>query len=74
MANNDKANFIRILISQARALEASVNRVLNDTTTQPQSRYVSFKQYAIRYNDIAREAEKRSACPTEVSRFTRWRK
>lgn len=58
MANNDKANIVRILISQAKALEASVNRVLNDTTTQPQSRYVSFKQYATRYNDIAREAEK----------------
>lgn len=58
MENNDKANIVRILISQAKALEASVNRVLNDTTTQPQSRYVSFKQYATRYNDIAREAEK----------------
>lgn len=63
MANNDKANIVKILISQARALEASVNRVLNDTTTQPQSRYVSFKQYAIRYNDIAREAEKTFGLP-----------
>lgn len=63
MANNDKANIVRILISQAKALEASVNRVLNDTTTQPQSRYVSFKQYATRYNDIAREAEKTFSLP-----------
>lgn len=63
MASNDKANIVRILISQARALEASVNRVLNDTTTQPQSRYVSFKQYAIRYNDIARETEKSFGLP-----------
>ena len=59
MANSfDTNKEIKLLINQAKALEANVNRTLNDAATEAHSRFVSFKLYAERYNSIAREAEK----------------
>lgn len=60
--NQTKA--IKLLISQAKTLEKNINRALNDSGTDAHSRYVSFKSYAIMYNNIAREAEKALGLPT----------
>lgn len=49
---------LRLLISQVKKLEENIKQVLNDTSIEAPSRYVSFKTYAIRYNQLANEAEK----------------
>lgn len=54
----DKSMALKMLISQAKALEKNVDRTLNDSATEAHSRYVSFKSYAETYNRIARESEK----------------
>lgn len=59
MSNDfDTKKIIKLLISQAKALEKNVDRTLNDSSTPPHSRYVSFKSFAGMYNNIAREAER----------------
>lgn len=63
MGNIDMGKAVNLLISQAQTLEKSVNRVLGDTATQEHSRYVSFKTFASRYNNIARETEKLFGLP-----------
>ena len=63
MGNIDMGKAVNLLISQAKTLEKNVNRALGDTATQEHSRYVSFKVFASRYNDIARETEKLFGLP-----------
>ena len=53
----DYAKAIRMLISQAKTLQKSIELALADTATQPHSRFVSFKTFAEQYNFIAKTAE-----------------
>lgn len=46
-----------LLISQVKKLEENINRALNDTTVEAPNRYVSFKMFAIRYNQLVEETE-----------------
>lgn len=64
MANNfDTNKLIKLLISQAKSLEKNVERTLNDSSTPPHTRYVSFKSYAAMFNNIARETERIMGLP-----------
>lgn len=53
----ETTQMIKLLISQAKALESNVNRTLCDTATESHARYVLFKTYAETFNLIARQAE-----------------
>lgn len=52
----DYSKAIRILISQAKTLQKSIELALCDTATEPHSRFVSFKTFAKEYNLIAKAA------------------
>ncbi len=54
----DTNKALKMLISQAKALQKSVEMVLKDSAIETHSRYVGFKMYADKYNIIARQAEK----------------
>ena len=45
-----------VLISQVQALRDTIQSTLYNSTAQEHSRYVSFKSYAITYNDLAERA------------------
>lgn len=55
--NYDTIKRIKLLISQAKALENNVNRTLADSATESHSRYVAFKTYAEIFNQLARQTE-----------------
>lgn len=56
--NYDDTKIIRILINQTKTLQKSIELALTDVSTQPHSRFVSFKTFAQQYNFIAKTAEK----------------
>lgn len=62
--NYDTTKRIKLLISQAKALESNVNRTLADNATEAHSRYVAFKTYAEIFNQLARQTESVLGYPT----------
>ena len=52
----DERKAIMVLISQVQALRDTIQSTLYNSTAQEHSRYVSFKSYAITYNDLAERA------------------
>ena len=52
----DERKAILVLISQVQALRDTIQSTLYNSTAQEHSRYVSFKSYAITYNDLAERA------------------
>lgn len=62
----DRTKAIKLLISQVKTLEININRSLNDTGTQPHSRYVTFKNYAEMYNNLAQQAERLLDLPKDT--------
>lgn len=52
----DERKAILVLISQVQALRDTIQSTLNNSIAQEHSRYVSFKSYAITYNDLAERA------------------
>ncbi len=57
MGSYNREQAIKLLISQVKKLGENISRSLNDTSTAEHSRYVSFKTFATRYNQLAHEAE-----------------
>ena len=47
----DERKAIMVLISQVQALRDTIQSTLYNSTAQEHSRYVSFKSYAITYNE-----------------------
>lgn len=56
--NFDETQAIKILVFQCKALIATIERSLNDSTTKEIGRYASFKTYAMEYNNLVQKVER----------------
>lgn len=52
----DDRRQILVLISQVKALRNTIQSTLNNSKAQEHSRYVSFRSYAVTYNDLVKSA------------------
>ena len=52
----DDRRQILVLISQVKALRNTIQSTLNNSEAQEHSRYVSFRSYAVTYNDLVKSA------------------
>lgn len=55
---DDRNETVKLLISQAETLRAEIRSVINDGSTEQYCRYVSHRNYAKSYNNIAQAAER----------------
>ena len=54
----DKTKAIKLLINQAKTLKLVIENTLRDPSTEAHGRFVSFKTYAIQYNEIVNRTER----------------
>lgn len=73
----DETRMMKVLLSQIKALRDTIEDILNNTEAAEHSRYVSYKDMAYTYNDLAEQARLLLKIPTmfytfEVDKIPEW--